>query len=129
VSSANKRLKERSLSPISLMYTRNNRGLRTDPWGPQQTHTHMRTMNLCLLLFGVYNIDNFQTILVNSLLFHSNSFCASNFCAKLYRKPLRNHKKTKQHSSFFSREFKLVLYSSINWCTEECLGKKPDWYW
>ena len=95
--------------------------------GPQQTH--MRTMNLCLLLFGVYNIDNFQTILVNSLLFHNNSFCASNFCAKLYRKPLRNHKKTKQHSSFFSREFKIVLYSSINWCTEECLGKKPDWYW
>jgi hypothetical protein len=58
-------------------------------------------MNLRLLLFGVYNINNFQTILVNSLLFHSNSFCVSNLCAKLYRKPLKNHKKTKQHSSFF----------------------------
>jgi hypothetical protein len=32
----------------------------------------MGTMNLCLLLFGVYNIDNFQTILVNFLLFHNN---------------------------------------------------------
>jgi hypothetical protein len=58
--------------------------------GPQQTH--MRTMNLCLLLFGVYNIDNFQTILVNFLLFHNNTFCVSNLCAKLDRKPLRNHK-------------------------------------
>jgi hypothetical protein len=34
----------------------------------------MRTTNLCLLLFGVYNINNFQTILINSLLFHNNSF-------------------------------------------------------
>jgi hypothetical protein len=25
-----------------------------------------------------------------------------------------------QISSFFSREFKIVLYSSINWWTEEC---------
>jgi hypothetical protein len=23
----------------------------------------------------------------------------------------------------------IVLYSSINWWTEECLGKKPDWHW
>jgi hypothetical protein len=63
------------------------------PGGPQQTRTHMRTTNLCLLLFGVYNINNFQTILVNSLLFHNNSFYVSNLCAKLYRKPLRNHRK------------------------------------
>jgi hypothetical protein len=48
---------------------------------------HLRTMNHCLLLFGVYSIDNFQTILVNSLLFHSNSFCVSNLYAKLHRKP------------------------------------------
>jgi hypothetical protein len=45
----------------------------------------MRTTNLCLLLFGVYNINNFQTILINSLLFHNNSFYVSNLCAKLYR--------------------------------------------
>jgi hypothetical protein len=34
--------------------------------GPQQTQTHMRTTNLYLLLFGVYNINNFQTIKINS---------------------------------------------------------------
>ena len=45
----------------------------------------MRTTNLCLLLFGVYNINNVQTILINSLLFHNNSFYVSNLCAKLYR--------------------------------------------
>jgi hypothetical protein len=50
-------------------------------------------------------------------------------CAKLYRKPLRNHKKQSNHIVLFSsREFKIILYSSINWWTEECLGKKPDWY-
>jgi sarcosine oxidase/L-pipecolate oxidase len=39
-------------------------------------------------------------------------------------KAFEKSQKTKQHSSFFSREFKIVLYSSINWWTEECLGKK-----
>jgi hypothetical protein len=34
-------------------------------------------------------------------------------CAKLYRKPLRNHKKQSNHIVLFSsREFKIILYSS-----------------
>jgi hypothetical protein len=41
-------------------------------------------------------------------------------------KAFEKSQKTKQHSSFFSREFKIVLYSSINWWTGECLGKKPE---
>jgi hypothetical protein len=44
-------------------------------------------------------------------------------------KAFEKSQKTKQHSSFFSRELKIVLYSSINWWTEECLGKKPDLDW
>jgi hypothetical protein len=39
---------------------------------------------------------------------------------------LRNHRKRSNIVLFFSREFKIVLYSSINWWTEECLGKKPE---
>jgi hypothetical protein len=37
---------------------------------------------------------------------------------------MRNHRKRSNIVLFFSREFKIVLYSSINWWTEECLGKK-----
>jgi hypothetical protein len=44
----------------------------------------------------------------------------------VYNQAFEKSQKTKQHSSFFSREFKIVLYSSINWWTEECLGKKTD---
>jgi hypothetical protein len=44
--------------------------------------------------------------LVNSLLFHNNSFYVSNLCAKLYRKPLRNHRKRSHINLFFSRELK-----------------------
>jgi hypothetical protein len=50
---------------------------------PQQTQTHMRTTNLCLLLFGVYNINNVQTILINFLLFHNNSFYVNDIGDKL----------------------------------------------
>ena len=44
-------------------------------------------------------------------------------------KAFEKSQKTKKHSSFFSREFKIVLYSSINWWTKECVGEKTDCYW
>jgi hypothetical protein len=76
----------------------------TDPWGtPADTVTY-KTTNLCLLLFGVYNINNFLTILINSILFHNNSFYVSNLCAKLYRKPLRNHRKQSNIVLFFQED-------------------------
>jgi hypothetical protein len=36
--------------------------------------------------------------------------------------------KTEQLNSFFSREFRIELYSSNSWWTVECFGKNPDWY-
>jgi hypothetical protein len=42
----------------------------------------------------------------NSLLFHNNSFYVSNLCAKLYRKPLRNHRKQSNIVLFFQESLR-----------------------
>jgi hypothetical protein len=55
---------------------------------------------------GKLNINNFQTILINSLLFHNVSFYVSNLCAKLYRKPLRNHRKRSNIVLFFQESLR-----------------------
>jgi hypothetical protein len=52
--------------------------------------------------------------LINSLLFHNNSFYVSNLCAKLYRKPLRNHRKRSNIVLYFSRECPMLFLVHIN---------------
>jgi hypothetical protein len=44
--------------------------------------------------------------IINSLLYHNNSFYVLSLCAKLYRKPLRNHRKRSNIVLFFQESLR-----------------------